>query len=126
MVRARSSDLAVVPAHEREKVLSLVRQRVAEEGLRPVAREVGMSPTGLQGALEGTAVQNATWRKLETWCIRSMVQHAPAEATDRALAVLLRPVPATHRRDARIRLAHALADIYADYGLPVPAWMHTS
>ena len=49
---------------------SAVAQGVSSTSLREVARQVGMSPTGLRNFLDGSEPYSTTRQKLERWFVR--------------------------------------------------------
>lgn len=64
--RERSSDPR---AHQRmiEQLRDAVGFRIEETGLRPTAREIGMSATGLAKFVNGSEPQMQTLHKLRKW-----------------------------------------------------------
>ena len=111
-------------------VVSLRRALLAHvdsTSLRHVARQVGMSPTGLQKFMDGGEPYAATRRKLERW----FVLHGPARGEaglrgDSALTILRVLVqdlsPARHRATME-RLLGALEEAYAAARVDPPAWL---
>jgi hypothetical protein len=100
--------------------------RVERSSLRKVAREIGMSPTGLKKFLQGTAPYSPTLRRLRSW----YVQHAddpaetmPAEAADAALAVLMDDLPPEPRRRTADGVLECLGHAYDLSGRGRPAWV---
>jgi hypothetical protein len=85
-----------------EAARALLRVRVASQGLRQVAREVGMSDNGLRQFLGGTRPILPTRRKVLAWRRRTQ---------DEALVdELLAGRPASRRGELRRRLLALLAD----------------
>lgn len=81
-------------------IRDLVRRRVEETGLRKVARQIRMSPSGLSSFLEGTAPYQKSIRKLHAWYRRELATGEPpvdVETTAAALRVLARLVPPAGR-----------------------------
>lgn len=81
-------------------IRDLVRRRVEETGLRNVARQIGMSPSGLSKFLEGTAPYQKSIRRLHAWHRRELASGEPpvdVETTAAALRVLARLVPPAGR-----------------------------
>ena len=78
-----SNDGAAPLARLREAV----ERQVSARSLRHAARQVGMSPTGLQKFLAGSAPSDATCRKLERWAFDKAVAGEPPTA-ETALAIL--------------------------------------
>ena len=77
-------------------ILDALRARVAVMGLRAVAREVGMSPSGLRKVLDGGGPFGPTREKLRTWHQRHLAGDYRT-AQDVAMETLLRDVPRDHR-----------------------------
>jgi hypothetical protein len=100
--------------------------RVERSSLRKVAREIGMSPTGLKKFLQGTAPYSPTLRRLRSW----YVQHAetpaddlPPEAADAALTVLMDDLPSEPRRRTADGVLDCLGRGYDLSGRGRPAWV---
>jgi len=53
-----------------EAIRAALRESIRTRGLRPVAREVGMSPSGLMRSLAGTRPYGPTRLKLSEWYCR--------------------------------------------------------
>jgi hypothetical protein len=100
--------------------------RVERTSLRGVAREVGMSPTGLKKFLMGTAPYSPTVRRLRRWFLQyaalptAEVTHQHAES---ALVVLTHDLAPDARRDASECLLECLARAYEASGRAQPAWI---
>lgn len=106
-----------------ERLRAAAAARVHETSLRSVARQAGLSPTGLQKFLDGTRPRRSTCRKLERW----FVVHAAPEALDAGGArividLLLRGLPPAHRDPARRRVAAEVERSFRAVRLPAPAW----
>jgi hypothetical protein len=111
--------------------ISTVRERVAHaiEGasLRAVAREIGISPTGLQNFADGGTPYRGTRRKLVEW----YTVHAAAtvsgavspDAAAAALDLLVHELPPHRRPDARLRIVRALRDAYERSAIDPPGWL---
>ncbi|HEX6937969.1 MAG TPA: hypothetical protein VF158_01055 [Longimicrobiales bacterium] len=119
-----------MPAHEGGLRLDRLREAVAErvdaQSLRRVAREVGMSPTGLQKFLHGATPYSATRRKLERWYVREVASYggAPdAESLRAALHILGRDLPRGERERALADIVQRLETAYRDAGLAPPPWL---
>lgn len=97
---------------------------VDSTSLRQAARDIGMSPTGLRGFLDGAEPYVKTARKLADWYIREaqrgdagMTPHAASAALD----LLTRTLPAPRRAPAAAELVDVLHRHFAGHG--VPAWL---
>lgn len=113
---ARSS--AGGPSAGLERLREVVAARVERRSLRAVAREVGMSPSGLQKFLDGASPYSATRRKLERWFVRESAGSALA-----ALRVLVDDLPPS-RRDAAVGdMLASLESAFRRARRPVPPWI---
>ena len=100
--------------------------RVENISLRQVAREIGMSPTGLKKFLDGTAPYSPTVRRLRNWYVRHAAQQqSDVEAVDAsaALAVLMHDLGSDSRRAAALHVLEAVGSGYEQSGKPRPAWL---
>jgi transcriptional regulator with XRE-family HTH domain len=94
--------------------------------LRPVAREIGITPTTLTNFLEDLHdPQAATLQKLNVW----YAQHAlglvgGTEADARSgLSLLVRWLPARVRAEAAVMVVRALVEVCRKYRIAVPRWL---
>ncbi|HEU0299673.1 MAG TPA: hypothetical protein VFR37_09470, partial [Longimicrobium sp.] len=82
-------------------IRDFARRRVEETSLRKVARQVGMSPSGLAKFIAGSAPYRRTIGRLESWYVveREAAEPGPtdAEVLATAVRVLARMVPPTSR-----------------------------
>ncbi|MGQ0560631.1 MAG: hypothetical protein ACT443_02005 [Gemmatimonadota bacterium] len=95
----------------------VVAARVEAESLRRVARQVGMSPSGLQKFLDGASPYSATRQRLERWYVRETATYRAAVSEDSALAalaILIRDLPASERPHALSILLTAIEDAYRE------------
>lgn len=90
-----------------------VQYAVDDSSLRSVAREVGLSATGLKQFSEGTAPYGPTIRKLRRWLAQRPPRRAPS-AQDVAAAVdlLLRELPEDVQLAVRAEIAEILDRVY--------------
>lgn len=100
--------------------------RVENTSLRSVAREIGMSPTGLKKFLQGTAPYSPTLRRLRNWYVQfanRTDQMVHREVASAALSVLVHDLPP----DSRGQTAHCLLDCvgkgYVESGRSQPVWV---
>jgi len=102
-------------------ILAAVRERVAATSLRHTAREVGMSPSGLQRVLDsGGSSWMKTAGKLQRWYVRN---GANAESVDpdtarAAIHILLAGMPERDRPRVRRGLLAYLAEMHGHNRLP--------
>ncbi|HEX8903882.1 MAG TPA: hypothetical protein VF771_03530 [Longimicrobiaceae bacterium] len=116
--------------HSREATVAHLREmanaRVENTSLRGVAREIGMSPTGLKKFLMGTAPYSPTLRRLRKWYLQyaalptSEVTYQDASA---ALVVLLHDLPPEPKREAGDCLLECLGAAYDASGRSRPRWV---
>lgn len=100
--------------------------RVEKTSLRSVAREIGMSPTGLKKFLLGTAPYSPTLRRLRKWYITHAVEagdEVGKPAASAALAVLTSDLAPEARRGAFGGIVDLLARAYDQSGRQRPAWL---
>ena len=100
--------------------------RVENTSLRGVAREIGMSPTGLKKFLLGTAPYSPTLRRLRKWYLQyaalptGEVSYHDASA---ALTVLTHDLTSEPRREASDCVLDCLARGYDVSGRSRPRWV---
>jgi hypothetical protein len=99
-----------------------VERQVSARSLRNAARQVGMSPTGLQKFLAGTTPSVATCRKLERWAFDRAAAGEPvsAEIALAVLRVLVDALPPRRHAEALDRLLAVLERGHAD---AAPPWL---
>ena len=98
------------------------RLRVQAKSLRKAAKEIGLSPTGLQGFLDGSEPYAPTIQKLLEWYVQEEVRKAiqlSPETAEAALTLLVRHLPEPQRAAA---IRHLLQTLAAESG-PVPEWL---
>ncbi|HEX2094438.1 MAG TPA: hypothetical protein VHG28_18685 [Longimicrobiaceae bacterium] len=99
---------------------------VERTGLRPVARDVGITHPALLSIMEGTEPRPSTTRKLVEWFLRYDAAgggDVDVETVRAALSLMLRHVPEERQADARRELVEALERISKAAGVPVPKWL---
>jgi hypothetical protein len=100
--------------------------RVENTSLRSVAREIGMSPTGLKKFLMGTAPYSPTLRRLRNWYVHYAAQSVgdvESEDAAAALAVLVHDLAPDPRQQTAGCLIDCVARGYDQSGKPRPAWV---
>jgi hypothetical protein len=100
--------------------------RVEATSLRRVAREIGMSPTGLRKFLDGTDPYAPTLHRLRVWFVRFAATPAAEvqrEEATAALAVLTHDLSPTPRRIALNGVLDTLARGYDASGRARPDWL---
>lgn len=103
-----------------------VALRVSATSLREVARQVGMSPAGLERFLAGGTPQARSRQKLEQWYDREGGRPAPdvtAAGLEVAVGAMLRDLPCELRAQGTLRIVGAVCAVYCSAGVPAPAWL---
>ena len=100
--------------------------RVENTSLRSVAREIGMSPTGLKKFLMGTAPYSPTLRRLRHWFLQhgaSQTGELNAEEASAALTVLVHDLAPDARHSTTQRLVDTMGRGYEESGKVRPGWL---
>ena len=93
---------------EFKPVREALSRSVDTNGLRFTARELGMSPTGLRGLIDGTAPYGKTVRKARAWFAGFLQREGQLdEAEDLAMQVLISALPS----DRKDQVAKEIRDI---------------
>jgi hypothetical protein len=101
-----------------------VRQAVEATSLRGVARELAMSPSGLQKFYEGATPLPLTRRKLERWYAATRAaQPLDAGAAVRILRVLGHGLLPGRREAAVHAMLESLARAHSAAAVPHPEWL---
>ncbi|HEX5726595.1 MAG TPA: hypothetical protein VFX98_14060 [Longimicrobiaceae bacterium] len=106
------------PPTSLDRLRESVAIRVRATSLRAMARQVGMSPTGLEKFIQGGTPYAAGRRKLFEWWGRERGKEGPAAA----LAALVGDLPAERREPALRALVEALRALYEAQG-GCPPWL---
>lgn len=116
-------------SRERTEELRVIREAleaaVARLSLRGVAREVGMTPTGLQGVLDGTHPYGKTWDKLRVWfAVTDKSRHElPGSLAAGLLRRLMHTIPDRQWPQAQVLLLEAVERIHHDFRIKRPGWV---
>lgn len=110
------------------RVVSVARLREAAQARvdassrRAVAREIGITPRGLEVFLAGARPHQKTQERLLRW-YREQIEDAegPPVSGDEALRVLVRALPPADRPDAVADLRALLGRLHERSGVPLPA-----
>ncbi|HET6229143.1 MAG TPA: hypothetical protein VFE05_03630 [Longimicrobiaceae bacterium] len=112
-----------MPAALRESV----RTAVQAASLREVARDVGMSPSGLRKFLAGSSAYSATRRKLERWYVRRdatlQTDGLTGDSALRVVEVLVQELPPSRHLSATARVVSTLEEVYGAARVRPPGWM---
>jgi hypothetical protein len=109
-----------------ETLREAARTFVDATSLRQAARDIGMSPTGLRGFLDGSAPYVKTERKLRAWYLREAqrdVQAVSPDAANNALRLLVGHFAPTFGRETSRELIDVLERRCRDSETPVPNWV---
>jgi hypothetical protein len=109
-----------------ERLRETVAIRVQATSLRAVARQVGMSPTGLEKFLSGGTPYSRSRAKLQEWWEREGARPRSDITGDGiavAIGALVRDLRPEHRPDAMRGLILTLREMYGVQGAPLPPWL---
>jgi len=109
-----------------DRLRAAVEGEVAARSLRGVAREVGMSPSGLQKFRDGATPYASTRRKLEEWYLREAARRDPAGDVVPVLAalrILTSGLPAPQRARTAAAIVDQVEKAYRSQRLPSPPWV---
>lgn len=108
-----------------EMVRQALRAAVERDGLRPVARAVGMTPTGLSKALETSiSPRSSTQAKMRDWYVRHGRGIGPSTYSARiALEMMFEGLPEPQRADGIAQLLQLIDRIYRANGVQPPEWL---
>ena len=121
MIRADAAELDA-------QLRAAVEAGVERSSLRAVAREVGLSPTGLGKFLAGSRPYPSTRRKLERWAASPGAAGGAGLGGGRAMHVLrglLQDLPPAAQAAAEERMLAALEAVYAAGAGGAPEWLRT-
>lgn len=98
---------------------------VEERSLRSVAREVGMSPTGLRQFLNGRSPYTATLRRLNAWYARHQLSRAgfTPDVARSGMSILLEAFPDGMRGEVTAALLDWLHAEHVRRGVAPPHWL---
>lgn len=105
------------------RIREAVARSVERQSLREVARNVGMSPSGLRKFLDGAEPYSSTRHKLDRWYFAEGGGEITAKAAESALELLVQDLPPASRREALEQLIRVLIRIYADRDQAQPSWL---
>ena len=103
-----------------------VALRVQATSLRAVARQVGMSPSGLEKFLSGATPYSRSRQKLHDWWVREGSKPRSdihTEGISVALGALVRDLPPEEREAGMKRLVRTLRGMYETQGAVCPPWL---
>lgn len=109
-----------------EHLRAAAATRVEHTSLRGVAREIGMSPTGLKKFLLGTAPYSPTLRRLRKWFVHRAtlpLGEVGREDVSAAIEVLTHDLPGQPRIEAADCVLDCLGRGYEATGRERPRWV---
>lgn len=109
-----------------ETLREAARLYVDATSLRHAARDIGMSPTGLRGFLDGADPYVKTTRKLTEWYVREIKNRQvelTTESASAALSLLLKHFPPGHREQTATEILEVLDRRCTETQTPRPAWL---
>lgn len=115
-----------LPTPSLDRLREAVGERVQASSLRAVARQVGMSPSGLHKFLSGGVPYQKSRRKLFEWLQHEEAGDAGEGDTggvEGTLAGLVRDLPFERREAALTALVDTLRSLYETHGGEAPAWL---
>ena len=114
--------MSATPTPSLDRLRHAVAERVRATSLRAVARQVGMSPSGLHSFLSGGVPYQKSRRKLFDWLHRERGGRAGDEVSS-ALVSLVRDLPAERREPALEALVDTLRSLYDTHADAAPRWL---
>jgi hypothetical protein len=123
---ARKSEMSDRPQNTIDRLREAVTIRVQATSLRSVARQVGMSPSGLDKFLNGGMPYQKSRRKLFDWLTRERGNLGAEHTVDgvaAALASLVRDLPPDRREKALQTLLDTLRGVYDTHTERAPSWL---
>jgi hypothetical protein len=109
-----------------ETLREAARLYVDATSLRHAARDIGMSPTGLRGFLDGSDPYVKTTRKVSEWFVRE-IQNRNAELSTEsagaALSLLVKHLPPSQRGDTVDGILELLDRRCRETGTALPMWL---
>jgi hypothetical protein len=102
------------------------RLYVDATSLRHAARDIGMSPTGLRGFIDGADPYVKTTRKLSEWYIREIQSRnaeLSRESAAAALSLLVKHLPEAEREPTTDELLAILERRCRETSTPRPVWL---
>jgi hypothetical protein len=88
-----------------------------------LARDLGLPARPLRRFLAGADPAPEVWRGLTEHTRQTADEKPLAPVGMLGLAVTAAALPEDLRKEARVRLAHALVALHAEHGLPAPGWL---
>lgn len=118
--------MSVRPQPSIDRLRNAIVLRVQATSLRAVARQVGMSPSGLDKFLSGGTPYTKSRRKLFDWLHRerhNLHSDLTADGMAAALGALVRDLAPDRREEALHTLLGTLRDVYGAQPDTAPPWL---
>jgi hypothetical protein len=107
---------------ELSRIRAAIVQEADRSSLRAVARDVGMTPSGLQGFLDGANPYGRTGDRLRAWYYQwQNGRGLTPETADEMLRMMIRRIPDPKR--AMPRVVQALVSIHDQERVRLPPWL---
>lgn len=109
-----------------ERLRRMLAARVQVEGLRPVARDIGLDPKAITKLINGAEPRTSTRQKLTCWYLRQIATghgSTDPESANTVLGVLLWDLPPSARAGGFQKALAAFREIYVDAKIPFPEWL---
>lgn len=117
------ADHRTVPVHVMRE---FARDRAELSSVRQVAEEIGLGRTTLHNFISADTMPHPRVRRLlALWYLREKEKEAASEEQTYATAfeILVNTVPLESRHEWRMALATKLAELHAEPGAELPAWL---
>lgn len=118
--------MPVRPQPSIDRLRNAIILRVQATSLRSVARQVGMSPSGLDKFLSGGTPYSKSRRKLFDWLQRerhNLHSGLTVDGMAAALGALVRDLPPDRREPALYALMGTLREVYGSHADAAPPWL---
>ena len=128
-LRAKRHTRSLPPPKEGASIGTLrqaARIYVDATSLRHAARDIGMSPTGLRGFIDGADPYVKTTRKLTEWYVREIQSRSAElsrESAGAALSLLVQHMPATQRGLTMLQILDLLDRRCRESNSARPVWL---
>ncbi|HYH80469.1 MAG TPA: hypothetical protein VEX86_11755 [Longimicrobium sp.] len=128
-LRAKRLVRSLPPPKEGASITTLrqaARIYVDATSLRHAARDIGMSPTGLRGFIDGADPYVKTTRKLTEWYIREIQSRSAElsrESAGAALSLLVQHMPGPQRGLTMLQMLDVLDRRCRETSTPRPVWL---
>lgn len=115
------TDVRLIP-----QMREAVMERVERTSLRHVAREIGMSPSGLRKFLDGNMPYTKTIHRLRRWYLQHVAEareELSSEDAAAALRVLVHDLPPPVQAQTVDAMLHCMEQSYSRSRRDIPPWV---